>query len=1371
MSVAVCPDRNVLQRLLLGQLDPDEASTLDQHLLDCERCCAVLQELEAHDTMADAVRAVTAEELPLDERVEAVMAHVKQATLPAKAFEETLARAVEPTQDAWELEKFLDPPEAEGELGRFGGYRVLRVLGAGGMGLVLEGEDPKLRRRVALKVMKSSLAARDEHHQRFLREARVAAAIEHPHIVTVHQVGEHRGLPFMAMQLLKGEALDERLRRQPALPLAECLRIGRETAEALAEAHGRNLIHRDIKPGNIWLEGTSGWVKLVDFGLAHAAEDVHLTQTGAIMGTPAYMSPEQARGETVDGRSDLYSLGAVLYKLTTGDVPFRGASTMAVLMALATEAPRRPSELNPDVPPALDDLILRLLAKKPDERFHSAVAVAKAIRAIEHDSPKSEVQSPKSGEQTGRRRPRWFWVAAAAAACFAFATIVIIVRDKDGNEVLRATVPDGGSATLTEGDTASKVAPVPARRDDGSASPLPEGQPTPPARSVEAALPEPPPLEEWLKGREVLTVAQDGSGQFKTIQAALDALQPGQVVNVLDRGPYRERLVLEGLPADTGLVSRAGTRIELSEWKSVPHGDFADYHEGHVFSGIDGFRLHGFELAFPQGTSTGCKLRFSQTIGLVLEHCLVRAVPMASEVGEPLAVDNISNEAPGFSAHVRDCLIEGYLELHAHRRADVTLVVEHNCFTSGIDHHLHFHGDAWKQVVVRHNVFTGQTAHDLLIKNAWRPSSLLEVSNNTTTTAVDQVVFTESAHHGSVTIRNNLCTSPCLLSVFKGAENDLAAALATWHVDHNVYPEPLRSQTDLINWIKKQGVPRSPADVASMPRFLSKDVSNRDYLRIAADGPLANGGSGGAWPDYIGALPPGPAPPDGDWFTRLREQWGIAVPQPAPEEAAGIPPPIGIVEPPSLEEWLKGRTVLTVAQDGSGQFKTIQAALDALRPGQAVEVLDRGPYRETLNYHGLPDTGLISRHGTVIQLPDTVNHVFDNTVGFRLYGFELVPFEGGYKEEWLNHVGFYFASGVVVEQCCFRAMPRDPPNLFAMQFLLFGEHGGEEPIFLRDCLIEGRVQFRSDYSKHEPRVVLERNWLRPKEFPGGAVELHGLCGTFVIRENVIERGADSAINLRLHPHLQNPKGAEQIAKHSDGIRLLIEKNTLPDSGINLVMWWKQVSAAVEMRNNLLGGPITFGREAFDRLTAAKREWHIDHNFYVRAPKEVDEFPLSTTDRTGNPRFANRDEASRDFLRPLADSPLASSGGQSRYIGALPPGPAPKDGDWFTRLRERWGIAALQPAAEEAAAIPPPIEIAEPPPLEEWLKGRTVLTVAQDGSGQFKTIQAALDALQPGQVVKVLDEGPYRERLEMEDAPADSGLVSDKGTVLELAGYA
>jgi len=302
--------------------------------------------------------------------------------------------------------------------------------------------------------------------------------------------------------LLKGEALDERLRRESRLPVDECLRIGRETAEALAEAHDRNLIHRDIKPANIWLESPRGWVKLLDFGLAHAADDVHLTQTGAVLGTPAYMSPEQARGETVDLRSDLYSLGAVLYRLTTGELPVRGASTMALLMALATGTPRPPRDLNPELPPALNDLITRLLAKKPEERYVSAQAVADVICEIEtkRTTPQPQVAGAKSG--AGGIRRRWPWVAALAAAFF-LAAIVVIVRDKEGNEIARITAPDGSTVSMNGGKVVPGVPADKAGGDPGNAPATRKVADIPPPVEIV----EPPPLEAWLKGRTILTVA------------------------------------------------------------------------------------------------------------------------------------------------------------------------------------------------------------------------------------------------------------------------------------------------------------------------------------------------------------------------------------------------------------------------------------------------------------------------------------------------------------------------------------------------------------------------------------------------------------------------------------------------------------------------------------------------------------------------------------------------------------------------------------------------------------------------------------------------------------------------------------------------
>jgi WD40 repeat protein len=282
------------------------------------------------------------------------------------------------------LTEFLAPPQARDELGRLGGFRILKILGHGGMGVVFQGEDPRLGRPVAIKAMLPHLAGSSSSQERFLREARAAAALEHDHIVPILQVGEDRGAPFIVMPLLKGESLEDRLRRDKQVPIAEVLRIGRETAEGLAAAHERGLIHRDIKPANIWLEGGRGRVKILDFGLARAAtQESGLTQQGAVIGTPAYMAPEQGRGEAVDARCDLFSLGVVLYRMGTGQPPFRGNDIVATLMAVALDEPPPPQSLRPDLPPELSDLVMRLLAKNPAQRPASAREVVKVLGAIQ----------------------------------------------------------------------------------------------------------------------------------------------------------------------------------------------------------------------------------------------------------------------------------------------------------------------------------------------------------------------------------------------------------------------------------------------------------------------------------------------------------------------------------------------------------------------------------------------------------------------------------------------------------------------------------------------------------------------------------------------------------------------------------------------------------------------------------------------------------------------------------------------------------------------------------------------------------------------------------------------------------------------------
>jgi Protein kinase domain len=300
-----------------------------------------------------------------------------------------------------ELIEALAPPRGPGEVGWLGPYRVLEVLGSGGMGVVFRAEDPQLRRSIALKTMRPALAAIASNRLRFIREAQAVAALDHDHIIPIYHVGEDRGIPFIAMPLLKGETLDDRLRREGRPPIAEALRIGREVAEGLAAAHAGGLVHRDIKPANIWLEAPRGRVRILDFGLARAESDLqNLTTTGAILGTPAFMSPEQAQGRPIDPRSDLFSLGCVLYRCATGSPPFQGTSAAAVLGAVLTGHPPPPRTVEPAVPWPFSALILRLLAKDPDRRPSSALEVAGAIAEIERASPPPVPQGDANGRST-----------------------------------------------------------------------------------------------------------------------------------------------------------------------------------------------------------------------------------------------------------------------------------------------------------------------------------------------------------------------------------------------------------------------------------------------------------------------------------------------------------------------------------------------------------------------------------------------------------------------------------------------------------------------------------------------------------------------------------------------------------------------------------------------------------------------------------------------------------------------------------------------------------------------------------------------------------------------------------------------------------
>jgi eukaryotic-like serine/threonine-protein kinase len=269
-------------------------------------------------------------------------------------------------------------PNAPRQVGR---YQIIERIGRGGMASVYRAHDPGIDRVIAIKFLHSAYCQDDEYRSRFLREARAAGNLSHPNIVTVHDVGEIDGRPYMAMELIQGEPLDELMKRSGPLPIRDTLAIGLQLANALAYAHSKGIVHRDIKPSNIMgVKGTMT-VKVTDFGIAHVASSsaTHQTHVGDVLGTPQYMSPEQTKGEKVDGRSDLFSVGIILYQMLSGHAPFQGDSVVSLAMKIANEEPVPLDKLRPEIPQAVRRIVERCLAKRPDRRFQTGKELADAL--------------------------------------------------------------------------------------------------------------------------------------------------------------------------------------------------------------------------------------------------------------------------------------------------------------------------------------------------------------------------------------------------------------------------------------------------------------------------------------------------------------------------------------------------------------------------------------------------------------------------------------------------------------------------------------------------------------------------------------------------------------------------------------------------------------------------------------------------------------------------------------------------------------------------------------------------------------------------------------------------------------------------------
>jgi WD40 repeat protein len=406
---AECPDPVRLEQLAGGELSAAEQAELTQHLDTCIRCQRVLEALTSvQESWVAAARAQRTTTPAADSaywralrKLEQDEADLRETRLPDTVTQELSLDFLEPAADAQYI-------------GRLQDYEVIRIIGQGGMGAVLQAFDRCLQRNVAIKVLAGRVANNSTAYKRFCREARAAAAIRHENVVAIHAVDEIHGRPYLVMEYVPGVSLEQYLEDKGQLELTEILRIAAQTAAGLAAAHEQGLIHRDIKPANILIEQNHQRVKLTDFGLARASDDVKLTQSGTVAGTPLYMAPEQALGETLDPRADLFSLGSVLYAMCTGVTPFEAQTPLAVLRRITEEMPRPVREIRSDVPEWLEEIIERLQAKKRDDRFESAAQVAELLNQyLSHLRQPSRIMMPCSPRVRNRRRRRLFMAGAA----------------------------------------------------------------------------------------------------------------------------------------------------------------------------------------------------------------------------------------------------------------------------------------------------------------------------------------------------------------------------------------------------------------------------------------------------------------------------------------------------------------------------------------------------------------------------------------------------------------------------------------------------------------------------------------------------------------------------------------------------------------------------------------------------------------------------------------------------------------------------------------------------------------------------------------------------------------------------------------------
>jgi serine/threonine-protein kinase len=401
-----CPPRTALNAFSSGSLAGCEMEELQIHVSACLHCASQLEEITRDQLMCLGAGRFAATAGSSPPAVKKLIELAQGGFYDSRPSAEAAVRAA------------LDAPALAGTIGRFAGYDVIEIAGSGGMGVVLKARDSTLGRTVALKLLPPTRGWDEESAARFLHEARTIAAIEHDNVVVVHTAGREKGIPYLVMPFHAEGTLEQFLQHTSPMESADVVRVGTQLARALEVTHAKGVLHRDIKPSNVLLEDGLVRVRLADFGLAQPVRDNRADPKRMIAGTPHYMSPEQARGETIGARSDLFGLGALFFHLATGQTIYNGDSPQDILQAAAKGQPTPVRRVNPEVSAALATIVDKLLATKPEDRFTSATDVATALEQI-----------------AKAKSPLWHWLRRAALiglAVFLALAAGIVTLDSSG---------------------------------------------------------------------------------------------------------------------------------------------------------------------------------------------------------------------------------------------------------------------------------------------------------------------------------------------------------------------------------------------------------------------------------------------------------------------------------------------------------------------------------------------------------------------------------------------------------------------------------------------------------------------------------------------------------------------------------------------------------------------------------------------------------------------------------------------------------------------------------------------------------------------------------------------------------------------------